>query len=330
MENNVLDTSYHTSDSSINTHFKSLYYDIMKNHNYSIIENINNVLEIKYFYINKDKVVINTKIQNILTTIIKYINSKTIYAKSIENPVLETYRKQIYSYIGHHLFHKIKNDNVYMYICYTDIHTLFPGLDNATDIIAKTKRTLSSILFSQSSQKGGNRIKSTEYTIGCDYIFDFNIETDVDYNKKIKELLIENTGEAIKFSLYYIASKYDFESDEDKYETIYNIYNTLFNFYTYSGTIITNLGFLENVFELYKEERLSKMSLKEFDTIIEEWKGTQPNQEELEAKRMDDWEKSIKKNSIFSQNYTRKRGRSLLNLLSPKRNKTMKISKSRG
>ena len=333
---NTLETKYYTSDSSINTHFKSLYYDIMKNHNNSIIENINNIINIGYFYINKDKVLINPKIQNILITLIKYINSKTLFAKTIENPILEEYRKEICNYMGRHIFHKMNMETIY--ICYTEIYSLFPGLDQETDIIAKTKNTISNIFLSLNTQKGGGSKESLEYTIGYDYSFGYDVQTDEEYDKKIKELLLENPGEAVKFSLYYIVSKYDFENDFDKYEMIYNTYNILFNFYTYSGKTIVHSEFLEKVFELYINEKLSKIKPADFDKVIEDWIKTQPNEEELEAKRIDEWgkkfdykeEKKRKRNGLA--NNTRKRGRvSIFSPLIPRiQNKTRRIVRGRG
>lgn len=76
----------------------------------------------------------------------------------------------------------------------------------------------------------------------------------------------------------------------------------------------------------------------DFDKVIEDWIKTQPNEKELEAKRIDDWGKKFdykqekKRKRNISTNNTRKRSRtSIFSPLIPiKRNKTMKISKSRG
>lgn len=332
----TLETTYQTSDPNIDTHFKKLYYDIMKNHNDSIIEHINSILTIGYFYVNKQRIIINEKIKSILAKLITYINIKTIAAKNLDNPILEIYRKQIYSYMGHHIFHKMNN---HVYICYTDIQVLFPGLEHKTDIIAKTGHKLSDIfLASLGPQKGGDKEEPVEYTIGSDYQFDYEITTDEEFNIKIKELLFENPGEGVKLSLYYTASKYEFEDEWDKFDAIYNIYNNLFNLYTYNGKTIMHLDFLEKVFTLYANEELSKMKPAEFNKVIEDWVKMQPDEEELEAKRIDEWgkkfenkeEKKRKRNA--SLNNTLKRSR--ISIFSPvirtKQNKTKRISRGRG
>ncbi len=337
---NLLETTYHTSDPNINMQFKKLYYDIMKTHNDSIIVNINNVLTIGYFYIQNNRININEKIKTTLVKFIKYINTKTIAAKELDNPILETYRKLIYNYMGRHIFHKLDKDNVY--ICYTDIEVLFPGLDHLTDIIAQSKHKLSDIfLIYAGVQKGGDRENTVEYTIGSDYIFDYEINTDEEFNLKIKKLLFENPGEGVKLSIYYTASKYEFVDNWDKFDAIYNIYNNIFNFYIYNGKTIMNLDFLEKVFTLYADNKLSKMKPDEFDRMIEEWIKTQPNEEELEAKRMDEWEKSFqmesdviekkRKRNILTNN-TRKKSR--ISIFSPiirtKQNKTKRLVRGRG
>lgn len=270
---------------------------------------------------------INEKIKKILIDITKYINQKTVLATKINEPVLETYRKHICNYMGRHIFHKIKTDQTY--ICYTDIQILFPGLDHTKDIILKTGHALSNIFLSLNSQKGGNREEPIEYTIGSDYVFDFIINTDEEYDKKMDTLLLENTGEAVKFSIYYAVSKHNFVSEWDKYDTIYNIYNNIFNFYTYSGKTIVSSEFLEKVFVLYNDKELSKMRPDEFDKIIEDWLKTQPDEEEEIAKIMDEWESDIRLLQSRSKSQTRKRGRSFLNIMTRSKNKTKRISKSR-
>jgi hypothetical protein len=278
----------------------------------------------------------NEKIINILQKLIVYINSKTIVAKDIKNPILEIYRKEVYNYMAFHIFHKL-SDNVY--ICYKNIEVLFSGLDHKKDIIAKTGRKLSDIfLESLNTQKGGNGEESVEYTIGSDYVFDYVIRTDDEFNKKIEELIFQNPGEGIKLAIYYTASKYEFQDEWVKFEAIYNIYNNLYNFYTYNGKTIMNLEFLEKVFGLYADEELSKMKPDEFDIFIEDWIKTQPNEEELEAKRIDEWGKKFenkeekkRKRNIYTNN-TRKRSR--ISIFSPiirtKQNKTKRMIKGRG
>ena len=238
--------------------------------------------------------------------------------------------------MGHHIFHKMNNN---VYICYTDIQVLFPGLEHKTDIIAKTGHKLSDIfLASLGPQKGGDKEEPVEYTIGSDYQFDYEITTDEEFNIKIKELLFENPGEGVKLSLYYTASKYEFEDEWDKFDAIYNIYNNLFNLYTYNGKTIMHLDFLEKVFTLYANEELSKMKPAEFNKVIEDWVKMQPDEEELEAKRIDEWgkkfenkeEKKRKRNA--SLNNTLKRSR--ISIFSPiirtKQNKTKRLVRGRG
>ena len=322
MENN-LECRYHTADENINTIFQKLYYDTLQNHNNSIIINIKNVINIKYFYINGKKININSKVQNNLLMIIKELEDKIELAKRIEHSDLETYRKLVYNYMGRNIFHKIK-DNIYM--CYTNIRILFPGLDHTKDIIAKTGLSLSEIFLNITTKTGGNKNNNSDYTIGGDYVFDYDATTDNEYDKIMDKLILENTGEAVKFGIYYAVSKYDWDNN---YETMYNLYNILYNFYSYNGATILNSNFLEKIVQLYRNNELSKMSCKEFDKMANDYIKSIPTEEEKMAKIMDEWESDIRLLQSRSNSQTRKRGRSFLNIMSPPRNYTRKISKSR-
>jgi hypothetical protein len=82
------------------------------------------------------------------------------------------------------------------------------------------------------------------------------------------KLILENTGEAVKFGIYYAVSKYEWTN---KFETIYNLYNLLYNFYSYNGATNLNSDFLQKIIELYRNNKLSKMSCNEFDLIVNEY-----------------------------------------------------------
>jgi hypothetical protein len=311
------------SDPEMNNAFKKMYYDTVENYNNSIISNIQNVINIKYFYINEKIVNINTKIQNILLALINELENNIKMAKIMENPILETYRKLIYSHMGHHIFHKIKEN---VYICYTDIYILFPGLNPSNDIIAKTGLSLSEIFLNNIKKSGGSKNNVLDYTIGNEYVFNYEIRNDDDYNKIMDKLIIENTGEAVKFGIYYAVSKYEWSN---KFETIYNIYNTLYNFYAYNGATNLNSIFLKRIVELYRNNKLSKMSCQEFDEIVKDYNKTMPTEEEEEARIMDEWESDIQQSQSYSRPQSRKRGRNFLNIISRSKNKTKRISKGR-